>query len=59
MPLTDPNKGLDVATVQRELDALETDYRSRKKTLGALLRALEAELPAAQNEEPATDVNSD
>ena len=46
--LTDPKKGLTAEVVSKELEELEANFRERRNTLRALLRALQAEQPAGK-----------
>ena len=56
--LTDPKKGLTAEAVSKELKELEANFRERRNTLRALLRALQAEQPAAESK-PAGKEGSD
>jgi len=48
--LTNQEKQMTVEAIQEQIDALEHSYKVRHKTLLALKRALEAELPAKKEE---------
>jgi len=52
--LTNPEKSVTVESITKELTDLESSYKIRRKTLRALLSALQAEVVKPQDQKSGT-----